>query len=81
MTMTNPPTKDEFEQHPHEELFMECKKKAGDSVWAVAMSADEEGRPIWYVYCANKRKLKKLPKDFNGQPVEAVHCQKPNLEQ
>lgn len=64
---------------PHEELLKICKKAAGDSVWAMEMSATEEGKLVWCVYCDDEHKIKKLPKVFKGQPVSAIFCKKPNF--
>lgn len=64
---------------PYEELFKICKKAAGDSVWAMEMTASEEGKLIWCVYCDDERKLKKLPKVFKGQLVSAILCKKPDF--
>lgn len=66
---------------PHEELFLICQQAIGPSIWAVGMSADEEGKHVWEIYCSDKRKMKKVPKTFRGRPVHAVYCQKPRLLQ
>lgn len=64
---------------PHEELFKICKKAAGDSVWALEMTANEEGKLIWWVYCSDPKKMKKIPKTFKGQQITTILCQKPGV--
>lgn len=67
------------QEAPHEELFRICREKAGKGVWALGQSADENGNPIWYVYCSKKRKLKKLPGFYKEQPVVGVFCKPPKV--
>ena len=64
---------------PHEELYQICRRAIGNSIWAIEMGAEENGKLIWCIFCSDKRMLKKIPKSFRNRPVKAVYCKKPRL--
>lgn len=67
---------------PHEILLEQCKKIAGNSVWALGVGNDQYGKFQWEVFCSDKKMIKKLPRDFLGNDVVVVLASpppKPNM--
>jgi hypothetical protein len=62
---------------PHEELLRLCKNIAGDSVWALQMSSDENHQLTWVVFCSDEKMLSKMPTKFKEWRVMTQYCPRP----
>lgn len=62
---------------PEKKLFELCREKAGSAVWAIGAGMSKEGVFQWEVYVEDKKKMKKIPKTFDGFAVFPILAPRP----
>lgn len=67
------------EQKSHEQLFLFLKKKVGSSIWALEKNIDTLGNFFWIAYVDDKKKIKKIPSEWNNNLIVGKYLERPKL--